>query len=43
LAGTNLLDKFYYVNKFRNAPPTNFVAGQPGAPRQVWATVQRNF
>lgn len=43
LVSTNLLDKFYYINKFRNAPPTNFVAGQPGAPRQVWMTVQRNF
>jgi iron complex outermembrane receptor protein len=43
LISTNVLDKFYYINKFRNAPPTNFVAGQPGAPRQVWMTVQRNF
>lgn len=43
LVSTNVTDKFYYVNKFRNPPPTNFVAGQPGAPRQIWGTIQHNF
>jgi len=43
LVSTNVADKFYYVNKFRNPPPTNFVAGQPGAPRQIWGTLQHKF
>ena len=40
---TNLTDKFYYLNKFRQAAPLNFVIGQPGAPRQWGVSIRRNF
>jgi iron complex outermembrane receptor protein len=43
LAVTNLTDRFYYINKFRVAPPTNIVEGQPGAPRQWLFTLKRRF
>ena len=36
---TNLLDKFYFLNKFA----TFYVNGQPGRPREVALTVRRNF
>ena len=40
---TNLTNKFYYVNKVFGAVPTNITAGQPGAPREWFVTVKRNF
>jgi iron complex outermembrane receptor protein len=40
---TNLTDKFYYLNKFRQAAPLNFVIGQPGAPRQWAVSIRRTF
>jgi iron complex outermembrane receptor protein len=42
-AVTNLTDKFYYVNKFRVAPPTNITEGQPGRPREWLVSVKRRF
>jgi iron complex outermembrane receptor protein len=44
LSGTNLADKFYYLNKFDNAnAPFFVVAGQPGRPREVALTIKRTF
>ncbi|MEP7243561.1 MAG: TonB-dependent receptor [Gammaproteobacteria bacterium] len=43
LSVTNFTDKFYYVNKFRQAAPIGFVIGQPGAPREAAITVKRIF
>jgi len=43
LFGTNLTNKFYYVNKVFGAVPTNITEGQPGAPREWFVTVKRNF
>jgi len=40
---TNLTNKFYYVNKVFGAVPTNITEGQPGAPREWFVTVKRNF
>ena len=40
---TNATDKFYYVNKFRQGPPFNFVIGQPGAPREWAVSIKRQF
>jgi iron complex outermembrane receptor protein len=42
-AVTNLTDRFYYVNKFRVAPPTNITEGQPGRPREWMVAVKRRF
>jgi iron complex outermembrane receptor protein len=42
-AVTNLTDKFYYVNKFRVAPPTNITEGQPGRPREWMVAIKRKF
>jgi iron complex outermembrane receptor protein len=39
LEATNLLDEFYFLNKFA----TFYVNGQPGRPREVALTVRRNF
>ena len=39
LEATNLLDKFYFLNKFA----TFYVNGQPGRPREVAVTVRKNF
>jgi iron complex outermembrane receptor protein len=43
LALTNATDKFYYLNKFRQGPPFNFVIGQPGAPREWSVSIKRTF
>ena len=43
LALTNATDKFYYLNKFRQGPPFNFVIGQPGRPREWSVSIKRNF
>jgi len=40
---TNITDKFYYINKVYGAPPTGITEGQPGAPREWFVTVKRNF
>jgi iron complex outermembrane receptor protein len=40
---TNLTNKFYYVNKVFGAVPTNITEGQPGAPREWFVTLRRNF
>ena len=40
---TNVTDKFYYLNKFRQGPPFNFVIGQPGRPREWSVSIKRNF
>ncbi len=40
---TNLTNKFYYINKVYGAPPTGITEGQPGAPREWFVTVKRNF
>jgi iron complex outermembrane receptor protein len=40
---TNLTNKFYYINKVFGAAPTNITEGQPGAPREWFVTVRRNF
>jgi iron complex outermembrane receptor protein len=42
-AVTNLTDRFYYVNKFRVAPPTSITEGQPGRPREWMLAVKRRF
>jgi iron complex outermembrane receptor protein len=42
-AVTNLTNRFYYVNKFRVAPPTNITEGQPGRPREWLVSVKRRF
>jgi iron complex outermembrane receptor protein len=41
LAVTNLTDKFYYLNKFRQ--PVGFATGQPAPPRQWAVSIRRNF
>jgi iron complex outermembrane receptor protein len=44
LSGTNLTNKFYYVNSFDLAGPPFFVlAGQPGRPREWAVTLKRTF
>ena len=40
---TNLTNNFYYINKVFGAAPTNITEGQPGAPREWFVTVKRNF
>ena len=40
---TNLTNKFYYINKVFGAVPTNITEGQPGAPREWFVTLRRNF
>jgi iron complex outermembrane receptor protein len=40
---TNATDKFYYLNKFRQGPPFNFVIGQPGRPREWSVSIKRTF
>ncbi len=42
-AVTNLTDKYYYLNKFRQAAPFSFVIGQPGRPREWSISIKRNF
>ncbi len=39
LEGKNLLDKYYFINKFSSY----YVTGQPGRPREVALTVRKNF
>jgi iron complex outermembrane receptor protein len=43
VAVANLTDRFYYVNKFRVAPPTSITEGQPGRPREWMIAVKRRF
>jgi iron complex outermembrane receptor protein len=44
LSGTNLADKFYYLNNFDLAGPPIFArSGQPGRPREWAVTVKRKF
>lgn len=44
LCGTNLANKFYYLNTFDLAAPPFFVSsGQPGRPREWAVTVKRKF
>jgi len=44
LSVTNLLDKFYYLNKFeRELAPYFVVNGQPGRPREWAVSVKRRF
>lgn len=43
LALTNVTDKFYYLNEFRQGPPFNFVIGQPGRPREWSVSIKRTF
>jgi iron complex outermembrane receptor protein len=44
LSGTNLANKFYYVNKFDLAgAPFFVVTGQPGRPREWAVTLKRKF
>jgi len=40
LEGTNLANKYYFLNKFTN---TYYTTGQPGRPREFALTVRRNF
>jgi outer membrane receptor protein involved in Fe transport len=43
VGATNLTNKFYYINKVFGAAPTNITEGQPGAPREWFVTLKRNF
>jgi iron complex outermembrane receptor protein len=43
VGATNLTDKFYYINKVFAGVPTNVTEGQPGAPREWFVTLKRNF
>jgi hypothetical protein len=43
VARAPLTNKFYYINKVYGAPPTGITEGQPGAPREWFVTVKRNF
>jgi iron complex outermembrane receptor protein len=44
LSGTNLTNKFYYLNSFDlSAAPFFVLAGQPGRPREWAVTLKRTF
>lgn len=46
LVGTNILDKYYILNTFNNNAANGartFTSGQPGAPRQIYGTIQHRF
>jgi len=44
LSGTNLTDKFYYVNKYdRSAQVGGNAYGMPGRPREIMLSIKRSF
>ena len=43
LAATNLLDEFYYQNKYDRVSQSGNAYGQPGRPREIMLSVKRNF
>lgn len=43
LAATNLLDKFYYVNRYDQVTQSQNAYGLPGRPREVMLSVKRRF
>ncbi|MCC7464373.1 MAG: TonB-dependent receptor [Gammaproteobacteria bacterium] len=43
LAGTNLTDRFYYVNKYDRVSQSGNAFGQPGRPREIIVGAKRRF